>query len=133
MSRILFITSKAYDPWEGACHRTRNTLEALTALDYSVDLLTVPQSQPLRVPQVNMLCVPRLPFCRHIPEGPSVRRFALDALMLFKAVFLAGRSPYALIHGIDDCGVIAWLAGRLTKTPCVFERHTALNLDRIRT
>ena len=131
MSRILFITSKPYFPWEGACHRTRNTLEALIALDYSVDLLTVPAEQ-CPVTGVNTLCVPRLPFCRHLPDGPSVRRFALDALMLFKAVFLAGRTPYTLIHGIDDCGVIAWLAARLTKTPCVFERHTALSYERVK-
>ena len=129
MSRILFITSKPYFPWEGACHRTRNTLEALVALNYSVDLLTVPSGQSLQATGVNTLCVPRLPFCGHLPEGPSVRRFALDALMLFKAVFLAGRTPYTLIHGIDDCGVIAWFAARITKTPCVFERHTALSRE----
>ncbi len=132
MSRILFITSKPYFPWEGACHRTRNTLEALIALNYSVDLLTVPLGQFSNVTGVNVLCVPRLPFCKHLPEGPSVRRFALDALMLFKAVFLAGRTPYTLIHGIDDCGVTAWLAARLTKTPCVFERHNALSYERVK-
>ena len=131
MSRILFITSKPYFPWEGACHRTRNTLEALCALNYSVDLLTVPLGQSLQAAGINTLCVPRLPFCGHLPEGPSVRRFALDALLLFKAVFLAGRASYTLIHGIDDCGVIAWLAARLTKTPCVFERHTVLSHERV--
>lgn len=132
MSRILLITSKPYCPWEGACHRIRHTLEALIALDHSVDLLTVPVGAPPHVAGVNTLFVPRLPFCRHLPEGPSVRRFVLDALMLFKAVFLAGRNPYALIHGIDDCGVIAWLAGRLTKTPSVFERHAFMNRDRVK-
>ena len=132
MIRILFITSKPYFPWEGACHRTRNTLEALKALNYSVDLLTVPSGQSLQATGATTLCVPRLPFCKRLPQGPSVRRFALDSLILFKAVFLAGRTPYTLIHGIDDCGVIAWLAARLTKTPCVFERHTALRHERIK-
>jgi len=84
------------------------------------------------VPGVTLRFVPRLPFCRLLPEGPSVRRFLLDTLMLCKAVFLAGRDPYTLIHGIDDGGVIAWLAGRLTKTPCVFERHTALESERVK-
>ena len=132
MSRILFITSKPYYPWEGACHRIRHTLEALIALDYTVDLLTVPVGNPPHVAGVNILFVPRIPFCRHLPEGPSVRRFALDALMLFKAVFLAGRNPYALIHGVDDCGVIAWLAGRLTKTPSVFESHTVMDHEQVK-
>ncbi len=132
MSRILFITSKPYYPWEGACHRIRHNLEALVALEHTVDLLTVPVGQTPRVPGVNVFYVPRIPFCSSLPEGPSVRRFILDALMLFKAVYLAGRTPYTLIHGIDDCGVLAWLAGRLTKTPCVFERHTGLSHERVK-
>ncbi len=132
MRRILFITSKPYFPWEGACHRTRHSLEALAELGYEVDLLTLPIGKPPHANGVRPLFVPRVPFCRSLPDGPSVRRFALDTLMLFKAVFLAGRTPYALIHGIDDCGVIAWLAGRLTKTPAVFERHTFAEPGRVK-
>jgi glycosyltransferase involved in cell wall biosynthesis len=131
MSRILFISSKPYYPWEGACHRTRQTLEALISLGHAVDLLTVPVGAPPPVAGLRTILVPRLPFCRQLPEGPSVRRFALDALMLFKAVYLLGRERYALLHGVDDCGVIAWLAGRLTKTPSVFERHTSLAGGRV--
>lgn len=125
MSRILFITSKPYYPWEGACHRIRHNLEALVALGHEVDLLTVPTGTPPHVAGVATVLVPRLPGSGSLPDGPSLRRFALDALMLFKAVFLSGRTPYTLIHGIGDCGVIAWLAGRLTKTPSVFEHHAA--------
>ena len=132
MSRILFITSKPYYPWEGACHRIRHDLEALATLDHTVDWLTVSAGKPPLVAGVRTLFVPRVPFCRSLPEGPSVRRFMLDTLILFKAVFLAGRTSYALIHGIDDCGVIAWLAGRLTNTPCIFERHTALSDERVK-
>ena len=132
MSRVLFITSKPYFPWEGACHRTRHTLEALSALGYTVDLLTVPGGRFPEIADVGVLPVPRLPFCRRLPDGPSVRRFALDLLMLFKAVFLAGGSSYALIHGIDDCGAVAWLAARLTKTPCVFERHVAPTRENVK-
>ena len=132
MSRILFITSKPYFPWEGACHRIRHDLEALVALGYEVDLLAAPVGQPPRVPGVNLLPVPRVPWCSSLPEGPSVRRFVLNTLLLCKAVFLSGHRPYTLIHGMDDGGVVAWLAGRLTKTPCVFERNADLGHDRVK-
>ena len=131
MSRILFITSKPYYPWEGACHRIRHNLEALVALGHTVDLLTAPIGTPPQVPGVNLLLVPRIPFCRRLPEGPSLRRFALDALMLFKAVFLSGHHAYTLIHGIDDGGIVAWTAGLFTKTPYVFERNTDLDHGRV--
>jgi len=127
MRRILFITSKPYHPWEGACHRTRSTLEALVALGYTVDLLTVPAGESYDATGVTLFFVPRLPLCRDLADGPSLRRFATDHLLFFKAVFLASRTSYALIHGVDDCGVIAWLAARLTKTPCVCERYADLD------
>jgi len=132
MPRILFITSKPYYPWEGACHRIRHTLEALIASGHSVDLLTIPVGIPPHVEGVNILSVPHVPLCRRLPEGPSVRRFVLDTLILFKAVYLATRTPYALIHGSDDGGSVAWIASRLTKTPYIFERHSGQVRGRVR-
>jgi glycosyltransferase involved in cell wall biosynthesis len=124
MPRILFISSKPYFPWVGACHRLRHDLEALIALGYTVDLLAGPSGSAPDIRGLNVLSVPQVPFGARMPDGPSLRRFALDTLMLFKAVFLASRTPYELIHGIDDGGVVAWLARRLTKNRCVFERQS---------
>ena len=132
MPRILFITSKPYYPWEGACHRIRHTLEALIASGHSVDLLTIPVGTPPHVEGVNILSVPHVPLCRRLPEGPSARRFVLDTLLLFKAVYLATRTPYALIHGSDDGGPVAWIASRLTKTPYIFEHHSGQVRGRVR-
>jgi len=99
----------------------RHVLEALVALGHGVDLVTVPSAAPCRVQGVTTHLVPRLPLCRRLPEGVSLRRGILDMLMLFKAVFLAGRVRYDIIHGVDDCGVVAWLAGTLAKKPFVYD------------
>jgi len=84
-------------------------LLALVALGYRVDLVTVPSDAPWRVPGVTVHTVPRLWF-----------RMTY-ALMLFKAVFLAGRSRYDIIHGVDGCGVVARMAGALVQRPCVYD------------
>jgi glycosyltransferase involved in cell wall biosynthesis len=70
---------------------------------------------------VTVYEVPRLPFCKRLPDGPSIRRYVLDFLMLCRAVFQTGHVHYDLIHGIDDCGVIAWFAGTLAKRPYIYE------------
>ena len=121
MSRVLFITSKPCYPWAGESCRTRHVLEALVALGHAVDLMTVPSAAPFRMQGVTTHLVPRLPFCRRLPEGVSLRRGILDMLMLFKAVFLAGRSRYDIIHGVDDCGAVAWMAAALTGKPFVYD------------
>ena len=132
MSRILFITLKPYYPWEGACHRIRHDLEALVTSGHSIDLLAVPIGPPPHVPGVTLLSIPRLPFSRDLPEGPSIRRFVFGILMVMKAVLHAGHQPYALIHGIDNGGIVAWFVGCLTQTPCIFERLTALNPEHVK-
>lgn len=121
MKRVLFITSKVCYPWVGASYRIRHTLEALVTLGYAVDLVTIPSEHSYAMEGVTVYEVPRLPFCKRLPDGPSLRRYVLDFLMLFRAVFQTGHVRYDLIHGIDDCGVIAWLAGALAKRPYVYE------------
>lgn len=122
MAHILLISTQPYYPWKGTCHRLRHTLEALAALGHEVDLITVPESDLPPLEKVTRYSVPRLPFCADLPDGPSLRRISINALMLAKAVYLANRKRYTLVHGYDDGGVVASFVGRLTKTPCVFER-----------
>ena len=121
MSRVLFITSKPCCLWTGASRRTCHILEALVALGHKVDLVTVPSSSPFRVQGVTVHLAPRLPFCMSLPDGVSLRRGILDLLMLFKVIFLMRRSRYDIIHGVDDCGVVAWLAAVMTKKPYVYD------------
>jgi glycosyltransferase involved in cell wall biosynthesis len=121
MKRILFITSKVCYPWVGGSYRIRHTLEALVALGYAVDLVTIPSEHSYAMEGVTVYEVPRLPFCKRLPDGPSIRRYVLDFLMLCRAVFQTGHVRYELIHGIDDCGVIACFAGTLAKHPYVYE------------
>jgi glycosyltransferase involved in cell wall biosynthesis len=123
MDRVLFIDARAQYPWRGPCLRVGHDVDALTRLGYEVDLLTLPVGLLPAVPGVRTLTIPRLPFCRNLPEGPSIRKFLLDLLLLTRAVALALRNRYAVVHGVDDAGILAWLAGRLSRTAVVFEQH----------
>lgn len=111
MSRILLIASGPYRPWEGACHRIRHNLEAISALGYDVDLLAIEAGE--------------------LPAMEGVRVFGAHALgcfsrplMFLKAFALADRQRYELIHGMGDCGVAAFWAGKFSGTPFVFELHS---------
>jgi len=101
----------------------RHDLAALVALEHTVDFLVPPGSAALDIPPgVRSISTPNLPFCRNLPPGPSLRRFATDVVMAAKAVAACNRHAYALMHGIDDGGIVTSIAGRLTKTPWVYER-----------
>ena len=131
MSQILFITSKPCCPWSGESCRTRRTLEALVALGHGVDLVTVPSDEPYGVKGVKVHRVARLPFCGRLPERVSLRRYAVDLLVLFKALAVAWRSRSDIVHGVDDCGVVAWMVRVLTWRPYVYDVQDGVGAEQI--
>jgi len=131
MKRILFITSKVSCPWVGGSYRISHTLEALVSLGYAVDLVTIPSENTYSREGVTVYEAPHLPFCKRLPEGPSIRRYLLDFFMLCRAVFQTGHTHYDLIHGVDDCGVIAGFASALSKAPFIYEMQGESDSARI--
>ena len=122
MKRVLFIASKPFFPWRGPCIRAGHDLLALAQLGYEVDFLTVPIGSHHPIPAVRILRVPNLLFARNLPEGPSLRKFVFDVLLLVYGSVLVLRNRYAVVHGLDDAGVVAWAVGRLGRCAVVFEK-----------
>jgi glycosyltransferase involved in cell wall biosynthesis len=123
MKRVLFIASKPFFPWRSSCIRAGHDLLALTQLGYEVDFLTVPIGTHHPIPGVRILRVPNLLLARNLPEGPSLRKLAFDLLLLARGAWLALRGDYAVVHGMDDAGLVAWACGRLGGAAVIFERH----------
>lgn len=123
MKRILFVASRPCNPWAGGSYRVHHTLEALVALGFQVDLITVPAPDGCAWPiqGVDRHELPRLPFCGQLPEGPSIRRFILNALLLFRVVCMSGQTRYDMFHGVAEGGVVVWLASMLALRPYVYE------------
>ena len=123
MKRVLFIASKPFFPWRSSCIRAGHDLLALTQLGYEVDFLTVPIGSHQPIPAVRLLRVPNVLFARNLPEGASLRKFVFDLLLLAYGGVLVLRNRYAVVHGLDDGGVVAWAVGRLGRSAVVFEKH----------
>ncbi len=123
MSRILLITSVPYHPWEGACHRIRHNLEAISALGHAVDLLTFDAGELPVMEGVRVISAPSI-FSRKKFAGARKAGVFSRFLMFLKGFVLADRHRYELIHGMGECGVVAFWAGKFSKTPFVVELHS---------
>ena len=91
--------------------RIQVTAAALLERGNAVDVL-VPRTSTLLTsvlsPAVRVFTVPRLvPFMRNPPRGPSVRRFLVGALMLFRGIALLSRRSYTALHGVNDGALVA--------------------------
>ena len=123
MDRVLFISSKPSFPWRGPCIRAGHDLLALAQLGYAVDFLTVPVGAPPSIPGVRTIRAPNLLLARNLPEGASLRKVVFDGLLLVMGIFLVLRERYAVVHGLDDAGILAWIIGRVGRASVVFEKH----------
>lgn len=124
MERILFIASQPFFEWRGSPIRLGFDLLALTEMGYSVDFLTLPLGERREIPGVRIIRAPNLFGARGIAIGPSLLKLAFDGLLFWMALGCVVRRRYAVVHGVEDCGIIAWCAARVGRARLVFERHS---------
>ena len=110
--------------------RIQDTAAALLEHGNAVDVLVPRTSSLLNSvlnPAVRVFTVPRLvPFMRNPPRRPSIRRFFVGALMLFRGVALLSRRRYTALHGVNDGAlVVRAISGLATvgRLPFVAEIH----------
>jgi glycosyltransferase involved in cell wall biosynthesis len=121
---VLFIASQPFLQWRGTPLRIGFDVRALGALGYTVDLLTLPLGNAESIPGVRVLRVPNLFRARDVPIGPSLVKALFDGVLLVAGLGLILRRRYAVVHGVEDSGILAWLLGRCNGARVVFEKHS---------
>ncbi len=124
MKRVLFLCSQPFFQWRGSPIRVGFDVSALAESGWEVDLLTLPLGEPRSIPGVNIIRIPNLFRARAISIGPSLLKALFDILILFKAISLARKRGYAVIHTVEDTGPIGVLVARLFRARLVFEKHS---------
>lgn len=122
--RTLFIASQPFFEWRGSPIRLGYDVRAIQENGYEVDFLTLPIGERRDVPGVRIIRAPNVFFAKQISIGPSLLKFGFDGVMFIQALGLTLRHRYAVIHGVEDCGIIALMLGRLCGAKVVFEKHS---------
>lgn len=122
--RVLFMTSMPFFQWRGSPIRVGFNVQALAESGYEVDLLTIPVGEDRAIPGVTIHRVANPFRVKNIPIGPSLHKAVFDVLILFKGLGLAFRRRYAVIHAVEEVGILGWFVARLTGAKVVFEKHS---------
>jgi glycosyltransferase involved in cell wall biosynthesis len=123
-TKVLFLAPQPFFQWRGSPIRVGFDVQALAELGAEVDLLTLPIGSDRAIPGVRVLRVANPFRVRNIPVGPSGHKAFFDLLILLKAIPLAMRRRYDVIHCVEETGVIGILLGLLTRARVVFEKHS---------
>ncbi len=122
--RLLFMTSVPFFQWRGSSISVGFDVQALAEVGYEVDFLTLPIGETKNIPGVAVHRVANPFRVKNIPIGPSLHKLIFDVLILFKALGMAIRHPYSVIHAVEEVGAVGVLVGRLTGARVVFEKHS---------
>lgn len=122
--RVLFIAPQPFFAWRGTPIRIGFDVQALAELGYEVDLLTLPLGADRAIPGVRLLRVANPFRVRSVPIGPSGHKAFFDLLLGVRALALAARRRYAVIHAVEEAGAFSWIVARLTGARAVFEKHS---------
>lgn len=122
--RILFLAPQPFFQWRGSPIRVGFNVQALAELGYEVDLLTLPIGEERQIPGVRIIRVANPFRVRNVPIGPSLHKAIFDLLILFRAFVLARRRGYAVIHAVEETGIIARMVCCCCGAKIVFEKHS---------
>jgi glycosyltransferase involved in cell wall biosynthesis len=95
-------------------------------LGVEVDLLTYGEGQDVDIPGVRIIRIPKLPFTRNVPVGPSLKKLALDVLMFVWTVGLLLRSRYDFVHAHEESAFFCAVLKPLFGYKLVYDMHSSL-------
>lgn len=122
--RVLFMASQPFFQWRGSPIRLGFDVQAIRDNGYEVDFLTLPIGERRDIPGVRIIRAPNVFFAKDISIGPSFLKLAFDCVMFIMAIGMICRRRYHVVHGVEDCGLPAWILSRLCRGKAIFEKHS---------
>ena len=101
-------------------------LTALSRRGDQVDVVTFHEGADKIYPGVTLHRIPRLPGMRGVRPGFSFKKLVGDVFVLAKALRLAARGSYRVVHAVEESVFMAMLIRRLFRVPYVFDMDSSL-------
>jgi len=124
MKKILFISPQPFFQWRGSPIRVGFNVLALTKLGYKVDLLTLPVGEDKEFENGRVIRVANPLSIENVPIGPSFLKIFFDILIFYKGLRLCMKNNYAVIHGVEEAGIMAVILAKFFGAKSIFEKHS---------
>lgn len=124
--RVLVVAPEPFYEDRGTPIAVRSVLQALSELQYRVDLLTYPVGQPVFIPRVRVLRLPNLFGLRHVPVGLSVRKLLLDATLVPALWWRLRRERYCCVHAVEEAAFPAVVLAHRRRVPVIYDMQSSL-------
>ena len=124
--RVLMVAPQPFFRPRGTPFSVLHRIRALLSLGHSVDLVTYPFGDSLRLPGLVIHRAARPPVVRDVRVGPSLAKLLLDAPLFLKAHRLAASGAFDLIHTHEEAGVLGAYMAHTLAVPHLYDMHSSL-------
>ncbi len=127
--KILFLAPQPFFTNRGTPIAVRAALQALAAQGHTVDVLSYHEGEDVQIESVTHHRTKRPPLVKRVPIGPSWQKALCDLAMTTKAVSMARRNSYDVVHAVEESAFIAWLIRKLFGVPYIFDMDSLMSLQ----
>lgn len=101
-------------------------ISGLSKLGHTIDLVTLPIGQDVKLPGVRIYRAPRIPFVKELKVGPSWPKLLLDGLLLIKTITLLLQKKYDVIHSHEEASIFAQPLAAIFHSRHLYDMHSSL-------
>jgi len=124
--RILMIAPQPFFEPRGTPFSEYHRIRALTDLGHTVDLVTYPFGRDVSIVGLRVHRSWRPPFVRRVMIGPSLAKIPLDLLLAVKALHVAVKWRFDVVHSHEEGGAIGLVLAWLRRVPHLYDMHSSL-------
>lgn len=124
--RVLVIAPQPFFSPRGTPFSVYYRTLVMTEQGAVVDLLTYGEGQDVRLPNVRMIRIPRIPGTTPIPVGPSFKKLVLDLFMILWTFGLLLRNRYAVVHAHEESVFWCRVLKPLFRFRLIYDMHSSL-------
>jgi glycosyltransferase involved in cell wall biosynthesis len=124
--KILFLAPHPFYQERGTPIAVDLLLTVLSRRGDQVDVVTFHEGIEKAYPGVTLHRIPRLPGMRGIRPGFSFKKLVCDVFILAKAMHLAARGHYHVVHAVEESVFMAMLIRLCWRTPYVFDMDSSM-------
>ncbi len=124
--RILVVAPQPVNEPRGTPIAVRHLLQALSELQYQVDLITYPIGHSVEFPGLRVFRSANPFFIRRVPVGFSGRKLLLDATLVPALWGRLRRERYRCIHAVEESAFPAVVLGRHHDVPVIYDMQSSL-------
>ncbi|GAB4110736.1 MAG: glycosyltransferase family 4 protein [Phycisphaeraceae bacterium] len=125
--KILFLAPQPFFTNRGTPIAVRAALQALSEQGHEIDVVSYHEGEDVHIASVTHHRCTRPPGVRRVPIGPSWQKLLCDVALMFKAVSMARRTPYDVVHAVEESAFIARLIKTLFGVPYIFDMDSLMS------